>query len=459
MLRLTTNVTVSPASSHAARPRHAHLLDRLRACLGEHGGQLLGAQRQAVAALLDRAAHKLGADRRGRVGATGATSRDEAPVLELDRVEHALGDPLGVDVLRVHAQPLGEREAVGLQALAHLVGRGERVLWGDVVAVGRQAAEVGGAGRHQLAPPVGEVRRDLDAHIRHQSARLGDQQLHVLDRHRAGALRCAHFGSGEPWAARGASPSRVHATRRPRSRHRAVLLVPTPVASTRARPRRRSRPAPARSSSGGARSSAGSPPGCGRTRRALGQRLQRGDALLGGLADATRMPLVNGICSSPAARIVSRRRAGCLVGEPACTVCIKRSDTDSSISPCEAVTSRRRPRSSRESTPRFVCGSSPRSSARSQVHTTYAVKSSCPYSLRRSRTCWVDLGVLAGEDQQLLDLPLGRTVEDLRDLLRRVQVCLVGRERAVLAVALARARQRDVRLREKVTRRRIWLSL
>ena len=36
---------------------------------------------------------------------------------------------------------------------------------------------------------------------------------------------------------------------------------------------------------------------------------------------------------SPAALIVSRRRAGCFVGEPACTVSISRSDTDSSISP------------------------------------------------------------------------------------------------------------------------------
>ena len=79
---------------------------------------------------------------------------------------------------------------------------------------------------------------------------------------------------------------------------------------------------------------------------------------------------MKGIRSSPAARIVSRRRAGCLVGEPACTVSISRSETDSSISPCEAVTSRSRARSSRESTPRLVCGSRPRSSARSQVHTT-----------------------------------------------------------------------------------------
>ena len=31
----------------------------------------------------------------------------------------------------------------------------------------------------------------------------------------------------------------------------------------------------------------------------------------------TRMPLVKGIRSSPAASIVARRRAGCFVGEPA----------------------------------------------------------------------------------------------------------------------------------------------
>jgi hypothetical protein len=79
---------------------------------------------------------------------------------------------------------------------------------------------------------------------------------------------------------------------------------------------------------------------------------------------------VNGILSSPAASIVASRAAGCFVGEPAWTVSIRRSETDSSISPCEAVTSRRRARSSLLSTPRFVCGSIPRSSARSQAQTT-----------------------------------------------------------------------------------------
>jgi hypothetical protein len=47
----------------------------------------------------------------------------------------------------------------------------------------------------------------------------------------------------------------------------------------------------------------------------------------------TRIPLVKGIRSSPAASIVSSRRAGCFVGEPACTVSINRSEIDSSIKP------------------------------------------------------------------------------------------------------------------------------
>ena len=55
----------------------------------------------------------------------------------------------------------------------------------------------------------------------------------------------------------------------------------------------------------------------------------------------------------------------------------------------------------------------------------------------------VDLGLLAGEYQQLLDLALGRPVEDLQDLLGRIQVRLVRGERAVLAVAATRARQRQ----------------
>ena len=47
----------------------------------------------------------------------------------------------------------------------------------------------------------------------------------------------------------------------------------------------------------------------------------------------TRIPEVKGIRSSPAASIVARRAAGCLVGLPAWTVSIRRSEMDSSISP------------------------------------------------------------------------------------------------------------------------------
>ena len=98
----------------------------------------------------------------------------------------------------------------------------------------------------------------------------------------------------------------------------------------------------------------------------------------------TRIPLVNGMRSSPAARIVSRRTAGCLVGDPWCTT--RSGTSDSSISPWDAVTSRSRASSSRDAAPMLVCGSMPRSSARSHVQATYEMKSSCPYSPSRRAT-------------------------------------------------------------------------
>ena len=68
----------------------------------------------------------------------------------------------------------------------------------------------------------------------------------------------------------------------------------------------------------------------------------------------------------------------------------------------------------------------------------------------------VDLGLLAGQHEQLLDpMALGRLVEDLEHLVGVVQVRLVGLERAVLAIALARRDSDSVRLRLNVTRRRI----
>ena len=55
----------------------------------------------------------------------------------------------------------------------------------------------------------------------------------------------------------------------------------------------------------------------------------------------------------------------------------------------------------------------------------------------------IDLGTLPSQHQQLLDLAARGAVEDLEDLLGRVQVRLVRCERAVLAVAAAGPRQRQ----------------
>ncbi len=55
----------------------------------------------------------------------------------------------------------------------------------------------------------------------------------------------------------------------------------------------------------------------------------------------------------------------------------------------------------------------------------------------------VDLGPLAGQHQQLLDPAPRGAVDDREHLLGRVQVRRVRRERAVLAVAPARARERQ----------------
>ena len=175
--------------------RRADLLDGLRARLREQRRQLTLAQPLTRASLLDRAAHQVRVDRallpadRTR-GVSRSSPRDERPVLRLDRVQHSPRDPLGVDVLRVHAQALGKREAVPLQASAHAVRGGEGVLRRDVIPVRREPSEVGCPGGHELRPPVREVRGDLDAHVRHQPPRLRDQALHVLDLHWTRARLC-----------------------------------------------------------------------------------------------------------------------------------------------------------------------------------------------------------------------------------------------------------------------------
>ena len=94
MLRLTTNVTSSPATSRAQLVgRLAHVLDRLRPRLGEHRGELLRVEPIARASPLDRGRHQVAPDHAIRAPARPAP-RDEAPVLQLDHVEHALLEPV-----------------------------------------------------------------------------------------------------------------------------------------------------------------------------------------------------------------------------------------------------------------------------------------------------------------------------------------------------------------------------
>ena len=95
MLRLTTKVTRSPASSaRSSSAADAHLLDHLGARLGEQRGQLLlaSAPRPGAPFSIARGATS-GVDRPVAAPAR-ALARDEAPVLELDHVEHALLHPL-----------------------------------------------------------------------------------------------------------------------------------------------------------------------------------------------------------------------------------------------------------------------------------------------------------------------------------------------------------------------------
>src|SRR5829696_5792652 len=59
------------------------------------------------------------------------------------------------------------------------------------------------------------------------------------------------------------------------------------------------------------------------------------------------------------------------------------------------------------------------------------------------RDLWIDLRALAGEHQELLRVPSHRLVEQAVHFIRIVDVRLVRREGAVLAVALARPRERE----------------
>src|SRR3954469_19093485 len=188
MFRLTTKVAVSPAISARSSSAAARISSTTSGRVSEKSAVSSSSLSSSPPRPFSIARGAISAEggrprRRGRAlrAAPRAAPRDEAPVLELHHVEDALLHPLGIEVLRVGAEALGEGVAARRQLLAHLVRARERLLGADVITVRRQPAQVGGARLDQLRPPVGEVGGHLDADVGHQALGLGDQPLHLVD--------------------------------------------------------------------------------------------------------------------------------------------------------------------------------------------------------------------------------------------------------------------------------------
>ncbi len=342
-------------------------------------------------------------------GAGVAAARDERAVAVLDHVEHARRDPLLVDEAAVDAQPLGQRHAVRLQAAADLQRRRERVLGRDVVAVGGQAAEVGRAGGDQLRPPVGEVRRDLDADAGHQAARLGDEPLHVRERDRRGPRRGAVVRMG-------VQPGAPELLGRLGGDLRRLLAV---VAAVRDEVLQDHLLQVVEA----------------------GERLQRGHPVRLGLADADQDPagerdpqlLGGGDRGQPLLGVLGRRA---LVGDEVRVDGLEH----------QAL------RGGDRAQPREV-GAAEDAEVRVRQHAALERPLAGPDDVggevlvaervQPLAYAGVVVGRLAGEHEQLLDAAAGGAVDQPLDLGRLLQVRLVRRERAVLAVAAASTRQRQ----------------
>ena len=403
----------------------AHRLDDLGTRLGEERGELVLGELLSPASLLDRRRCELRVDR-DLAAPARALARDEAPVLQLHHVEDALLDPVGVEVLRIDAEALRERVPARREPLAHLVRARKGVLGRDVVAVRGEAAEVGRPLLDQVVPPVGEIRRDLDADAGHETARLGDQRPHLVERdircplrHRnQRSARLLRFASGGGRVNRGfATPSRRRSCVGdvsdfgavvPRVRNEvledhllevAVLLVHFGERLERLDPLRLALPDP--------------------DEDAAGER----DLQLSGPADRLQ-----------ASRRILRRRA--LV------------DDEVGVDRFEHQPLRR---GHLAQTGEVIAGEDAEIRMREQAalerpltrpddvgrEVVVAVLGQAPGYLR------VHLRHLAGEDEQLLRVSAHRLFEPLLDLVGRVEVRAMGRERAVLAVTATRTRQRE----------------
>ena len=392
----------------------SHLLDHLRPRLREQGGQLVLGELGPLAALGDRLRRQPGFE---PLLATPARSPpgDEAPVAELDHIQHPLLHPFGVHVLGIDAEALGQRVALRGQRLAQLVRAREGVLGGDVVAVGREAAEVRGAGGDELGPPVGEVRGHLDAHLGHQPPALGDQPLHVLDRHLAGPFghRC-RLPVGDP--------------RLPAASRRLVgdlgdlLTVVAPVGDEVLQDHLLDVPV---------------------ARLHLGERLQRGDPLLLGLPDPDQDP----------ARERDPQLAGCLDRrQPCLRVLARRAGVDGLHQALGDRLQHQPLRRGHLAQPGQVrrgedaeigVGKEPAFERPLAGPDHVGGEVVVPPGAQALGDDRVDLRPLAGEDEQLLAVPARRLLEAPLHLLRRMDVGLMGGEGAVLAEAPAGARKRE----------------
>ena len=168
-----------------------------------------------------------------------------------------------------------------------------------------------------------------------------------------------------------------------------------------------------------------------------------------------RIPLVKGIRSSPARRIVSRRRAGILSGEAQCGPprSPSRSAVVSSMIPIEAETGRRSSSSSRVMTPGFRCGSRPgllEDEPRAALEVLDR-RLAAERAQLLARDLVAELGLVPEREERLATARRGAGTSDREHLVlgheRPLSAPRRPRERAVAADVPAQRRQRDEDLR------------
>ena len=410
MLRLTTNVTVSPASS----ARSSSAAARMSSIASGRVSANIAVISSRLSSMPARARSIVAGWRSGRGPAR--------------RPEPRRGMKLQYFVLMTSSTPWATHSGSmyspythsrsvsatpsSRQALADLVRGGERVLGRDVVAVGGQPAEVGRARGDELRPPVGEVGRHLDADAGQQPLRLGDQALHVVERDRRRPLR-------EVALRPVADPGAPVLLRRLLGDLGRLLPVVALVRDEVLEDDLLDVVEP-------------------------GERLERRDPLLLGLADPDEDParerdlqLAGGADRvEPRLRVLGRRA---LVGDEVGVDRLQHQPLRGGhLAQARQVLLRQDAEVGVREQPALERPLADPGDVGGEV--------GVPELGELLRDARVVVGRLAGQDQQLLDVAARGAVEDPLDLLGLVQVRLVRRERAVLAVAPARPgeRQREV---------------